>query len=1107
MLGLLTAAGTLTASAASVTFVGKANDTTGGNTASAQANFRSTDVPKAYDIDNNEVYGTDGYKFWATSAGTLTSLPAYITSITPVGTSGNGVGQWNAGGPGFGPMDDPSQPPGAGVGNLNAGVLFKKFDNTVAPYAQGLVSIVLAADATFRIGIVQISGDRQKGQQLILGDVAVDTLPPGDGGTPAGTGTAVNNYDRFDIYLFDVTGTAGETVTLQGLNAINGALGGDQLGICGFTFDSNTVVSAPELDITRSAAPVPDGGTDPVSGTVPGVATPLTYTLTNSGTAALSVTTLVTIGGLQTNCTATVTTQPSEEIAPMATSDLVVSVTPTVVGAWSFTVAVANTDPNEHPYNWTVSGTASSATAATVTFVGKANDTTSANTASAQGNFRSTDVAKAFDVDGNDVYGTDGYKFWATSAGTLTSLPSYITSITPVGTSGNGVGQWNAAGPGFGPMDDPSLPPGAGVANINSGVLFKRYDATVAPYVQDLVSIVLAADATFRIGIVQISGDRQKGQRLILGGTAVDTLPPSEGGMPAGTGTAVNNYDRFDIYLFDVTGTAGETIVLQGLNAIVAELGAGQLGICGFTFDSNTIVAGPELDLTRSAAAVADGGTDAVSGTLVATETTLTYTLANSGTAALSVTSPVTIGALQTNCTATVTTQPGTEVAATGASNLVVSVTPTAVGSWSFTVSVENTDPNENPYNWTVSGTASSASPATVTFVGKANSTLGGDAASAQANFRSTDVTKAFDSDNNDVYGSDGYKFWNTSNISQEPAGPTKGTLTQLPSYITSITPVGTNGNGTGQWNAAGPGFGRMDDPTLPPGAGVANLDAGVLFKKFDSAVAPYIQDLASIVLASNATFRIGIVQISGDRQKGQRLILGGTAVDTLPPGEGGVPAGTGTAVNNYDRFDIYLFDVTGTAGETIVLQGLNATIGGLGEGQLGITGFTFDSNTIVPSAYDTWAQTHITAIDPLANATPAGDPDHDGATSLAEFAFNGNPVSGANQGQVYFLTADSDADPETDLKELILTIAVLAGTEAFSTAASPVAVNVADGITYMIEGSTTLSGFLTPVVPVAPITTGLPGAGTGYEYRSFSLVGSNGLPGTGFLRAKVTQP
>ena len=39
---------------------------------------------------------------------------------------------------------------------------------------------------------------------------------------------------------------------------------------------------------------------------------------------------------------------------------------------------------------------------------------------------------------------------------------------------------------------------------------------------------------------------------------------------------------------------------------------------------------------------------------------------------------------------------------------------------------------------------------------------------------------------------------------------------------------------------------------------------------------------------SSEKTFRIGVVQISGDRQKGQQLILGGTAVDTLPPGDGG---------------------------------------------------------------------------------------------------------------------------------------------------------------------------------------------------------------------------
>jgi hypothetical protein len=39
----------------------------------------------------------------------------------------------------------------------------------------------------------------------------------------------------------------------------------------------------------------------------------------------------------------------------------------------------------------------------------------------------------------------------------------------------------------------------------------------------------------------------------------------------------------------------------------------------------------------------------------------------------------------------------------------------------------------------------------------------------------------------------------------------------------------------------------------------------------------------------------------------------------------------------------------------------------------------------------------------------------------------------------------------------------------------------------------------------VAPVTTGLPAAPAGYEYRTFSLAGSNNLPGKGFLRVRVS--
>ena len=156
---------------------------------------------------------------------------------------------------------------------------------------------------------------------------------------------------------------------------------------------------------------------------------------------------------------------------------------------------------------------------------------------------------------------------------------------------------------------------------------------------------------------------------------------------------------------------------------------------------------------------------------------------------------------------------------------------------------------------------------------------------------------------------------------------------------------------------------------------------------------------------------------------------------------------------------------------------------------------------------YQQWAQTNITAIQPLADATPGGDPDHDGVTNLTEFAFNGNPLSGTDRGFIFGLTADSSADPETVLKEIILTVAVRKTAPAFTTG-SP-STSTVDGINYSIEGSTDLTSWTVVVTPVTPITTGLPALTdpTNYEYRSFSLNGSNGLPGKGFLRAKVEMP
>ena len=124
----------------------------------------------------------------------------------------------------------------------------------------------------------------------------------------------------------------------------------------------------------------------------------------------------------------------------------------------------------------------------------------------------------------------------------------------------------------------------------------------------------------------------------------------------------------------------------------------------------------PEMDVLRGANAIADGGTDTVN--ISGAGTNLTYAIENNGAAQL-ILNGATIVVLTpgTNVTSvTLTTPPTTPVAAGGNTTFVVNVVPTtsslAGDPYSFTVSIDNDDSNENPYNFTVSGNALSNQPA-----------------------------------------------------------------------------------------------------------------------------------------------------------------------------------------------------------------------------------------------------------------------------------------------------------------------------------------------------------------------------------------------------------
>jgi autotransporter-associated beta strand protein len=160
-------------------------------------------------------------------------------------------------------------------------------------------------------------------------------------------------------------------------------------------------------------------------------------------------------------------------------------------------------------------------------------------------------------------------------------------------------------------------------------------------------------------------------------------------------------------------------------------------------------------------------------------------------------------------------------------------------------------------------------------------------------------------------------------------------------------------------------------------------------------------------------------------------------------------------------------------------------------------------------SPYQNWIDSY-TAI-PVPDRDPEDDPDHDGVSNLAEFAFKGVPNDASKRG-VFHHEAKDNGDVDS-LKELTFTCAVRRSSVNFAVNGSNAqqSASAIDEVTYTIEGSATLTGAWTGAVgyigksDTAPAGSGLPSlSGTDWEYRSFSAF--NGMANQGFLRAKADR-
>lgn len=226
-------------------------------------------------------------------------------------------------------------------------------------------------------------------------------------------------------------------------------------------------------------------------------------------------------------------------------------------------------------------------TNANVSYVGSIQDNSNSQVSS----WSDVNVAKTFDLDGDNYYGSDGYTWMndsGNSAGTLVlnslveSAPSYAGGIAYTGAGVVLNGEPGRSGSTAGAADR-LLPDGTGTANVGyAGVNYGN--TTGATVLQTMFAYTMnrdmVANETIRLGVVVDS---------LAGTVGIDLLQVRVGANIA-SATGLNRNASMDMYFFDLTGLAtNDQIEIWGSKDVDDASNFNWLMINGATFDSTVI--------------------------------------------------------------------------------------------------------------------------------------------------------------------------------------------------------------------------------------------------------------------------------------------------------------------------------------------------------------------------------------------------------------------------------------------------------------------------------------------------------------------------------------
>ncbi|WP_296420448.1 choice-of-anchor D domain-containing protein [Pseudooctadecabacter sp.] len=177
-------------------------------------------------------------------------------------------------------------------------------------------------------------------------------------------------------------------------------------------------------------------------------------------------------------------------------------------------------------------------------------------------------------------------------------------------------------------------------------------------------------------------------------------------GLDGGTGTALAE-DTFYGFSFEATAKSDNQRYTFTMGFSDPNGSAGSTTFVNTRTAATTFI--PEIDLSSSeGGALADAGTDNHGVEAQAATKTVTYTVSNTGTASLTLTAPPSFSNFINVNTAPMVSgfTPNTVIGPSSQTSFTISYVPQTGGFYSFDVSFGNDDVDENPYNWTIQGSA-----------------------------------------------------------------------------------------------------------------------------------------------------------------------------------------------------------------------------------------------------------------------------------------------------------------------------------------------------------------------------------------------------------------